>query len=289
MDNLIELLYVSRYDYKPDWYLQPHMHDFFQLFLIIDGVGTAQIGTENVSVGENSVLMIPPGLIHALKADQGVRLMTLNTKFSIYDKRMVKDLCRLPTQFVYPSTRVRQLLEKIRVEGMKGDPWYRQLCNALMLECLIILLRESGTQEENVSAPDEYEIKDELVHKIVEYINSNYHKHLTLQDISDYGCYSPEYLSRRFHRSLGMTIHHYLMHVRIQKAREYLKFSDKTIKEITFLTGFKSIHHFSRSFKKQVGSTPAEWRDIEQEGIWKHILINPDFNNTDPTRRSEKN
>lgn len=289
MEKLIELFYVSRYDYKPDWYLRPHMHDFFQLFCVIDGIGTALIGSQSVPVGENSVLLIPPGLTHALKADKGVRLMTLNTKFSIYDKQMVKDLCRLPTHFVYPSTRVRELLEKIRVEGMKADPWYRQLCNALMLECLITLLRESGTREENWDYPEEQEIKDSVVHKAVTFINNNYQRHLTLQEISDFCCYSPEYLSRRFQRNLGMTIHHYLMHARIQKAREYLKYSEKTIKEITFLIGFKSIHHFTRAFKKQVGSTPAQWREIEQEGIWKHVLIDPEFLNTDPTRRSERN
>ncbi len=100
--------------------------------------------------------------------------------------------------------------------------------------------------------------------------------------------YTPEYMSTLFSDIMRISIHHYLMQVRIDHAKELLKNTDPQIKEISFECGFKSIHHFSRSFKEFQGKLSAAWREHEQEEVWKNVVISPGFINTDITITESK-
>jgi AraC-like DNA-binding protein len=181
------------------------------------------------------------------------------------------------------AQRVRPILEQVRLEGLKARPWYRPLCNALMLQALITLLRESGGQEVSEPANIPLKFDDEAVRKAVMIIQRNFARELTVRDIADRVGYSAEYLSRRFCRRVGLSIHHYLMYYRIEQAKEMLTYSEVSVKEVAFNTGFKSIHHFTRAFKQFEGLPPATWRNQEREGIWKNVVIAPGFVNADIT------
>lgn len=59
---------------------------------------------------------------------------------------------------------------------------------------------------------------------------------------------------------LGCTAIEYLMKYRITVAEKQLEFTSVPIKDIANMTGFKTVQHFSRVFKAQTGTTPAEFR-----------------------------
>jgi AraC family transcriptional regulator len=70
----------------------------------------------------------------------------------------------------------------------------------------------------------------------------------------------PVHLSREFHRVFGCTMSSYARSLKIQKAQTLLATSDLPLSEIGHLCGFHDQSHFSRSFKKLVGTTPLEYR-----------------------------
>jgi len=67
------------------------------------------------------------------------------------------------------------------------------------------------------------------------------------------------YLSRIFKKAFHVNFASYVEQLRIQRAKEYLK-SDKTIAEISLLTGYGSDHAFRRAFKRITGISPQEYR-----------------------------
>ncbi len=69
-----------------------------------------------------------------------------------------------------------------------------------------------------------------------------------------------EALSREFKKYTGTTIHELLLDVRINYATELLKYSDKTVNEITFACGMNHVSHFIRQFQKRTGLTPLAYR-----------------------------
>ncbi|WP_052188302.1 helix-turn-helix domain-containing protein [Cellulophaga sp. Hel_I_12] len=63
-----------------------------------------------------------------------------------------------------------------------------------------------------------------------------------------------------FKELYGTTVHRFLMNERFRNAQMMIQFSDESLKSIAHINGFKSISHFSRSFKKRYGYAPSVLR-----------------------------
>ena len=96
-----------------------------------------------------------------------------------------------------------------------------------------------------------------------EYIKNNYSKPLSLDEVSYYVNISPYYFSKIFKEGTGENFIEYLTNIRIEKAKELLGNSDYSMKEICVMVGYSDPNYFSRSFKKNVGVTPTEYKELE--------------------------
>ncbi|MGN1121890.1 MAG: helix-turn-helix domain-containing protein, partial [Eubacteriales bacterium] len=79
---------------------------------------------------------------------------------------------------------------------------------------------------------------------------------------------SPSYSSALFKESTGSSIIDYIINLRIAKACDMLKYSDRRISEIAESAGFCDIFYFSRMFKKHMGVSPAKYRASEKENFY---------------------
>ena len=96
-----------------------------------------------------------------------------------------------------------------------------------------------------------------------EYIKQNYSKALSLDEVSYYVNISPYYFSKIFKEGTGENFIEYLTNIRIEKAKELLGSTDYSMKEICVMVGYSDPNYFSRSFKKNVGVTPTEYKEVE--------------------------
>jgi AraC-like DNA-binding protein len=97
--------------------------------------------------------------------------------------------------------------------------------------------------------------------KIKRYISGNYMRtDFSLADVAAYVDLNEKYLSTRFTKENNMTVHDYLTGIRMQKAEELLKTTTFKIYEIASMTGYTSAEHFNRTFKKNTGMSPVQWR-----------------------------
>lgn len=71
---------------------------------------------------------------------------------------------------------------------------------------------------------------------------------------------SMNHLTRLFRKQLGITPAHYVAGLRISKAAQLLKDTDKDILEIAYMSGFRSLSSFYRCFRQLTGCTPKEYR-----------------------------
>ena len=109
------------------------------------------------------------------------------------------------------------------------------------------------------------ECSNNIVDIAKEYIKSNYNKALNLDDVSFYVNISPYYFSKIFKEGTGENFIEYLTNIRIDKAKELLNNTDYSMKEICALIGYSDPNYFSRSFKKNVGVTPTEFKEGRTE------------------------
>ena len=71
---------------------------------------------------------------------------------------------------------------------------------------------------------------------------------------------NPNYISQYFKNETGMNYSAYLLMLRINKAKNLLMNSDRSVAEVAQMTGFKDYRLFSRTFKQETGLTPSQYR-----------------------------
>lgn len=72
---------------------------------------------------------------------------------------------------------------------------------------------------------------------------------------------SPNYLTRVFQVHLGISLHKYIINIRVEHAQHLLLSGKVNITEAANLSGFSSIHVFSKSFKNILGISPSQFLD----------------------------
>lgn len=102
---------------------------------------------------------------------------------------------------------------------------------------------------------------ESVIEKAEAFINTNYMKELSLDDISAYCNISSYYFSKLFKQETGENFVEYLNRVRIDNAKKMLNETDSSVKEICFSVGYSDPNYFSRAFKKYAGVTPTEYKE----------------------------
>ena len=96
---------------------------------------------------------------------------------------------------------------------------------------------------------------------VLEYIDENYDRDLTLEMISGRFGLNASYFSRMFKKVVGSGFTEYLNFVRICKSEKLLKNTDMCILDIALEVGFSSVSYFNRVFKKIKNCTPTVYRN----------------------------
>lgn len=105
------------------------------------------------------------------------------------------------------------------------------------------------------------ERSNDVIEASKKYIEDNFTKNITLEDVSMEVNISTYYLSRIFKEATGRNFIDYLTGLRIEKAKELLSTTQYSMKEICSMSGYVDPNYFSKIFKKIVGVTPTEYRD----------------------------
>jgi AraC-like DNA-binding protein len=91
----------------------------------------------------------------------------------------------------------------------------------------------------------------------VQPLSMNYSDYLSQQLAADY-----HYLSGLFSSVENITIEHYIILQKIERAKELLKYNDDTLSEIAYKLGYSSVQHLSNQFKKITGMTASQFRTM---------------------------
>lgn len=111
------------------------------------------------------------------------------------------------------------------------------------------------------TSPDQSELKNYLVERIVKFIKQNCAKPLTLDVLANEFYLSPGYLCRLFKQKVGINFIDYLNTVRIARAKHLLLTTNLRIYEVGNLCGYADLNYFTKVFKKATGVTPSYFRN----------------------------
>jgi AraC-like DNA-binding protein len=95
-----------------------------------------------------------------------------------------------------------------------------------------------------------------------QFVASHIFKKISVKDAAEALNLNAVYLERIFKESEGVTIGQYIQHEKIERAKNLLIYSDRSIMEIGEYLGFSSQSHFGQVFKREVGMTPRKFQTI---------------------------
>lgn len=106
-----------------------------------------------------------------------------------------------------------------------------------------------------------------IIHQSIQYLNANYARHITLDEMAQRVYLSPAYFSRVFKQETGCTFSAYLNRVRIERSKALLLHRSIRLTDIALLVGFEDQSYFTKVFKKVTGMTPLQFRETKGGGL----------------------
>ncbi|MBE5958574.1 MAG: response regulator [Lachnospiraceae bacterium] len=102
-----------------------------------------------------------------------------------------------------------------------------------------------------------------IIKTALKYIYANYASKMSLMDVAEQCYISNWHLSKLLNQYTGKGFFEIINVIRIDKAKELLKTSNAKVQEISEQVGFQDVTHFSRIFKNHVGTSPKDFRAMD--------------------------
>ncbi len=96
--------------------------------------------------------------------------------------------------------------------------------------------------------------------RVREHVELHLSESMDLAELAAVAGLSMYHFARAFKQSTGVTPHHYLVHRRIERAREMLARSELPLSDIALAAGFSDQSHLARHFRQMLGMTPGQFR-----------------------------
>ena len=185
---------------------------------------------------------------------------SLSSDFSdaTYSVEAILDMLNVLKQLL-----IQQLFKENEDPGrmeMFVDCYESALANATdkpsLFERLRIIVAEELTRQlEQIEKVQSLHIK-----QAVEFIQKNYHKDISLADISNHVYMNPTYFCSLFKKEMGKGFSDYLQEIRMAEAQTLLSHTYLSIADISERVGYNNARYFSKVFQKAVGIKPSEYR-----------------------------
>lgn len=249
--------------------LEMHWHKQLEILLVLQGTINIRIDDDEYLLKENDLILVNSNEVHnTSKTNEDNMILALQIDTQHYDRyfngfsKRIFD-CK---SFMYNEEEqerfdvIRQHLAKIVWELNK-----RKKGHSFKIGSELLLLAEHLLNNFQNQILGEDKVKDinKNIHRlnsIIRYIDNNFDRGVTLQEVADNENLSVYYLSHYIKKALGITFQEYLNAIRLEKAVVLLARTDKTITEVALESGFPSTKSLNNLFRNIYDCTPSQFR-----------------------------
>ena len=265
--SLMHNLTKGRKEELPD-----HSHEWCELIYIHSGKGTFFVDQTFIELEKGDLIIIPPNIIHKSILEDRETLTSSALFFSptmstlTTDQRMILFQTSVKAKeariYRYKCTQNEQQF----VEGHFNqiDQERTNRCTnweeTVSLQILMLVIQFKRWMEHSVEEQEIIPTNLTWLKASLDYIELNLHEPIRLDNLAKEANISPVYFSKKFKRTIGMTVSDFLFKKKVLKARELLVQTDESIQSIAEQLGYQTMPHFYRLFKKETGITPAAYR-----------------------------
>jgi AraC family transcriptional regulator len=233
--------------------LPEHTHERAFFCLLLAGGYTERVGRTTESFGPFSVLFHPPAHGHQDEIGRtGGRFFSVELDAEWIDR--AREIAPRLTSVSQPrGGELVWLAMRLFRELRARDPISDLVVEGLVLEMLACAAR--------TTSPRAREARPWL-DRATEMVRDSTARHRTISEIAREAGVHPVHLARVFREAHGCTVGEYVQRSRIQSALQMLATTDLPLVDVALATGFADQSHFTRVFRKALGSPPGAFRTI---------------------------
>ena len=246
---------------------EPHFHPDFELFYVENGTCRFFIENNIYDIHSGDFMLIPPDVFHYTRYLAGsckrnvVHFRREDISQSVLrlfpqGENFLSAVRIIQTPEAYReqiNAHLARMLNERKIADERSEP----MLQALLQELFLLCGRECRFLND---VPVNIHTTDRQIVLAAQFISNHYMEHIGAADIAAAAGYSPNYLSHKFRKSVGVGIHEYLVFIRLQYAALELVTTNDSITEIAFRCGFSDSNYFKDAFKKKYGVTPRAYR-----------------------------
>ncbi len=265
-----------------------HIHNEFEIFIVLKGSGIAKIKNKSYSIKEGDIFLINSGEVHSYMRDPLYTLDVEDTDdvplflFVQISNHCLREYFPQIRTTIFNSCNLRDYLSDAEANSMINllvqsakiyfmeEPLYQ--LNVLSNVAKVLVSCYKQVPHEIISEAQKTNLKQKnlRVERIISYIDANFETQIRLQDLAEQENLSPTHFSHLFTSLFGVTFQNYVNIKRMEQCIRLMPNKEKTLLEISYESGFSDPKYMNRMFIKHFGYTPKEYRKrlgMEQKEI----------------------
>ena len=262
-------------------YINWHWHEEFQFSYVTEGVVEVFLNQRKVTLKKGEGIFLNSGVLHMARAVTGTEGAYHSVDFSqrliasfpgsVFETSYIAPILQNPAldalvlkpEIPWQKKILQKLQDIYRIDGEKERGYELEL-NSLLLQIWHLLLcnvaeeRELHGGDGSASAIDPRH--RQRLRDIIDYIQKHYSEKISLEDIAACVYLSTSECCRFFKRNMNCTLFQYLIDYRLEQSMKLLRFTDRSVGQIAYDTGFSSSSYYIEKFREKTGQTPRAWR-----------------------------
>ena len=227
---------------------ESHCHAKFELIAVIDGGISVTLEGRNYRLGRGEAIAIPPLCYHAIKANKAGVYKRLTV---LFDQSAIPDV--LAPRFLGKSIPLNNLSTYItgelqRICTDKDKNFYASLAESFMTEILYTLARAAENRIGNE--------RDELLEKIILYVDENLCRSILLDDIATHTSRSKSSVCHLFEEKMKISPKQYILQKKLAYATQLIN-SGTPPTVAAARIGYDNYSNFYKIYKKHYGVSPT--------------------------------
>ncbi|TCL68113.1 AraC family transcriptional regulator [Rhizobium sp. BK251] len=161
-------------------------------------------------------------------------------------------------RLLFSDERILSLAKLIAAECVNPEPLHDLYGDGLCLSLIIDLMKLTKTPSRKRSRLAAWQLR-----RATDFIRENCLRNIRLEELANLTGLSQSHFSHAFKASTGIAPHQWQTNARLERAKQLLMQGQHPLTSIAAETGFSDQAHFTRVFRKNLGTTPADWKKAQ--------------------------
>ncbi|MEQ1676681.1 MAG: AraC family transcriptional regulator, partial [Chitinophagaceae bacterium] len=250
-----------------------HYHEELELNFIMNGKGAKRvIGDHIAEIDDLELVLVGSNLPHFWQThkckNKEIREITIQFHKDLFDEKFLRRnqmsfirsmLERSAKGILFSNQTIKQITPRLMILSQKQG--FDSVLELLSILHDLSVSRNMHTLSDATFNNAELSYSSRRIDKAFEYMNQNFHKNVTLNEVSKLVNMTEVSFSRFFKTRTGITFIDSLLELRLGQASRLLIDTTQSVSEVAYNCGFNNISNFNRLFKKKKNCTPKEFRE----------------------------